>query len=123
MLFPLGAGAANSRPFALLSVAIYDATIAAWDSKYHYKRARPSQLDPSLSTLVPNPESPSYPSEHAAVAGAASEVLAYLFPAQAKFYRDKAEEAGRSRLLAGVQYSSDVQAGLDLGRAVANLVI
>src|SRR5262249_46137697 len=34
-----------------------------------------------------------------------------------------AEEAGHSRLLAGVQYPSDVEDGLELGRAVAQLVI
>src|SRR5262249_30227869 len=61
--------------------------------------------------------------EHAVVAGAASTVLAYLFPNDAKFFNDKAEEAGRSRLLAGVQYPSDVTAGLALGRAVGELVI
>ncbi len=123
MTFPLGSGAVNARPLALLNVAIYDATIAAWESKYAYNRPRPNQVDPSLSTVVPDRQSPSYPSEHAVVAGAASEVLAYLFPAQAKFYRDKAEEAGRSRVLAGVHYPSDVKAGLELGRAVAARVI
>src|SRR5205085_1253509 len=30
-----------------------------------------------------------------------------------------ADEAGRSRVLAGVQYPSDIKAGFDLGRAVA----
>ena len=89
----------------------------------HYNRVRPSQVDPSLTPLLPNPQSPSYPSEHAVVAGAASEVLAYLFPAQAQFYRGKAEEAAQSRLLAGVQYRSDITAGLELGRAVAAKVI
>ena len=123
MLYPLGTGAGNSRPFALLSVAIYDAIIAAWDSKYSHNRLRPSQADPSLSPAIPNPQSPSYPSEHAVVAGAASEVLAYLFPAQAQFYRDKAEEAALSRLQAGVQYRSDITAGLQLGRSVAAKVI
>jgi membrane-associated phospholipid phosphatase len=123
MLYPLGSGAGNSRPFALLSVAIYDATIATWDSKYTYNRPRPSQVDLSLTPAIPNPQSPSYPSEHAVVAGAASEVLAYLFPAQAQFYRDKAEEAALSRLQAGVQYRSDITAGLQLGRAVAAKVI
>jgi len=90
MLYPLGTGAANSRAFALVSVAIYDATIAAWDSKYTYNRLRPGQVDLSLTPAIPNPQSPSYPSEHAVVAGAASEVLAYLFPAQAQLYRAKA---------------------------------
>jgi hypothetical protein len=123
MLYPLGTGAGNSRSFALLSVAIYDATIAAWDSKYTHNRLRPGQIDLSLTPAIPNPQSPSYPSEHAVVAGAASEVLAYLFPAQAQSYRAKAEEAALSRLQAGVQYRSDITAGLELGRAVAAKVI
>jgi hypothetical protein len=49
----------------------YDATVAAWNAKYTYNRPRPSELDPSLTTMVPNPRSPSYPSEHVAVAAAA----------------------------------------------------
>jgi membrane-associated phospholipid phosphatase len=57
------------------------------------------------------------------VAGAASEILAYLFPADAETFRNKASEAGKAFLLAGVQYPSDVAAGLALGRQVAALVI
>src|SRR5262249_11212373 len=34
MTYPLASGATSARPLALLSVAIYDSTIAAWDSKY-----------------------------------------------------------------------------------------
>src|SRR5262249_12046838 len=117
MLYALGSGAVNARAYALLSVAMYDATVAAWDSKYFYNRPRPNQTDPSLTTLIPEPQNPSYPSEHAVVAGAASEVLAYLFPAQAASYRAQAQQAAESRLVAGVQYRSDVTAGLDLGRA------
>lgn len=111
------------RALALLHVAVYDAMVAAWDSKYTYDRPRPSRLDKDLTTVIPNPHSPSYPSEHAVAAGAASAVLAYLFPADAQAILAQADAAGRSRLLAGVQYPSDVQAGLDLGREVAALVI
>ena len=111
------------RALALVHVAIYDAMVAAWDSKYTYGRPRPSRLDKDLTTVVPNPHSPSYPSEHAVAAGAASAVLAYLFPTDAQAILAQADAAGRSRLLAGVQYPSDVQAGLDLGHAVAALVI
>jgi len=117
------AGPPAARLMSSLNVAIYDAMVAAWDSKYHYRRPRPSDLNHSLTTVIPNPHSPSYPSEHAVAAGAASAVLAYFFPQQAAFFNAKAEEAGQSRLLAGVQYPSDVQAGLELGRAVAQLVI
>jgi hypothetical protein len=56
-----------SRALALVHVAAYDAVIAAWDSKYAYNRPRPSEFDPSLQTVLPNPASPSYPSENAAV--------------------------------------------------------
>jgi membrane-associated phospholipid phosphatase len=118
----LGANYAT-RAMALVDVAIDDATIATWDTKYAYHRPRPSELDPSLTTAVANPADPSYPAEHAATAGAASAVLAYLFPDDAKLFADKADEAGQSRLLAGVQYPSDVTAGLALGRAVAAPVI
>jgi len=113
----------GGRVLALVNVAMYDALIAAWDSKYAYNRPRPSALDPALSTASGVPRSPSYPSEHAVVAGAASAVLAYLFPDDAQRFPDMAAQAGRSQLLAGVHYPSDVAAGLELGRKVAALAI
>ena len=113
----------GSRSLALLNAAIYDATIAAWDAKYTYGRPRPGMVDRSLETVVAAPHSPSYPSEHAVTAGAASEVLAYLFPERAGFFREQAQQAGEAFLYAGVQYPSDVEVGLELGRKVAELAI
>jgi hypothetical protein len=46
----------------LLGVAMYEATVAAWDSKYAYNRPRPNQTEPTLATAVATPASPSYPS-------------------------------------------------------------
>jgi hypothetical protein len=74
-----------------------------------------------LTTVIENPRSPSYPSEHAAAAGAAAEVLAYLFPDRADFFHAKAQEAGDAFLLAGVNYRSDIEAGFELGRNVGAL--
>ena len=113
----------NTRFLSILNVAIYDAMIAAWDSKYAYSRPRPSEFDPDVTPLVAVPRSPSYPAEHAVAAGAASVVLAFFYPSDAQSINDLAEESGRSRLFAGVQYPSDVIAGLDLGRRVAKLVL
>lgn len=113
----------TERMLALVNVAIYDAMVAAWHSKYKYNRRRPAEVETKLKPAVPHPETPSYPSEHAVAAGAASAVLTYLFPDKAAHLADKAEECGRSRLLAGVQFKSDVTAGLALGREVAALVI
>ena len=111
------------RGLSLMNVAIYDATVAAWDSKYTYNRPRPSDVDAGLITEIPNPSSPSYPSEYAVTAGAAAAVLGWWFPDKAQMFEDKAQEAVNSRLMAGVEYPSDVEAGLELGRAVAALVI
>jgi membrane-associated phospholipid phosphatase len=111
------------RGLALVQVAIYDAIIAAWRSKYQYHRPRPDHLDRSISPSIEPPLHPSYPSEHAAIAGAASRVLAHLFPDDAEMLERSAAEAAFSRLQAGVNYRSDMEAGLELGREVAELVI
>src|ERR1700754_5183037 len=104
-------------------MAMYDATIAAWESKYFYNRPRPSEVDATLPTALPTPRSPSYPSEHAAAAGAAATVLSYFFPDETSSFKAMAEEAAQSRVLAGVQFPSDSSAGLELGRRVAEQVI
>ena len=66
------------RVYTYVALAMYDATIATWESKYFYNRRRPSELDHKLPTALPVPNSPSYPSEHAASAQAAATVLAYF---------------------------------------------
>jgi membrane-associated phospholipid phosphatase len=111
------------RGLALAQVAIYDAVVAAWHWKYRYDRLRPDLFDHSLSPSLEAPHHPTYPSEHAAIAGAASRVLAHLFPADAATLEASAEEAAFSRMQAGVNYRSDIEAGLRLGRSVADLVI
>jgi membrane-associated phospholipid phosphatase len=109
-----------SRGYGLVSVAVYDAVVATWHWKYVYKRKPPG----ATKALVPTGPDPSYPSEHAAIAGAASRVLAYLFPEHpAAAYDAKAEAAAESRVMAGANYRSDVDAGLTLGQAVAEAVI
>jgi len=116
-------GPRSARILSLLNVAIYDATIAAWDSKYVYNRQRPSEVNSQIAPAIPVPNSPSYPSEHAAAASAAAAVLSYLFPNDAQTYERAAQECGESRLNAGVQFPSDISAGQELGRKVAELVI
>ena len=40
------------RAFALLNMAMHDAAVACWDTKFTYFNPRPSQLDPELKTAV-----------------------------------------------------------------------
>jgi len=109
----------SSRNYALVHVAMYDAVLTA----YHWKHAYNVEA-PDVETLVPPGADPSYPSEHAAIAGAASRVLAHLYPAQSALRLDEmADEAANSRVQSGTNTPSDVAAGLELGRAVADKVI
>jgi len=110
----------SSRGYALMSVAVYDAMVATWHYKYQYNRKAP---DVGERLVEPGPD-PSYPSEHAAIAGAAARVLAYLFPERPALRLDEAaDQAADSRVQAGVNRRSDVEAGLDLGHRVAETVI
>lgn len=112
-----------SRVEAVLSVALYDATVAAWDSKYAYKRMRPAVANKQLKPAIATPDSPSYPCEHAVAAGVAATVLATLYPERADSIRQLAQQAAQSRVLAGVAYPSDVAAGFALGQRVAEQVL
>ena len=112
-----------TRGMALVSVAMYDSTITAWDAKYAYNRQSPSLIDASIKPSVAIANAPSYPSEHAVAAGAASVVLGYLFPAQADVYTNLAEQAARSRMVGGAALPSDISVGLDLGQRVGQMIV
>jgi membrane-associated phospholipid phosphatase len=113
----------QTRALALVAAAIYDSTIAAWDSKYFYMRQHPSQIDPTVATVIAMPASPSYPSEHAVTAAATATVLAYLFPDQATMLGQMKDQAAQSRVLAGVAFPSDVFDGIDMGTQAGQAVI
>ena len=73
---------------------------------------------------VAGPEASSFPSDQAAVAAAASTVLAYLFPKEsAEAFAALAEEAATSQLLAARAFRSDVEAGQAIGRAVGERAV
>jgi hypothetical protein len=106
--------------YALAYIAAHDATVACWDAKYTYWAIRPFML--GITPLFPTPNHPSYPAAHGCYSGSISAVL-YLFPHDAIALNALGNEAGESRLWAGIHFRSDIDTGLALGRAVANLVI
>jgi membrane-associated phospholipid phosphatase len=85
----------NARLFALLNIALADAAIVCWDSKYVFNHWRPitaiqeadgdgnaaTQGDPSWMPLLPTPPFPEYTSGHSTFSGAAAVVLGYFFGA------------------------------------------
>ena len=110
-----------ARVYALAYIAAYDATVACWDAKYTYWAIRPFML--GVTPLFTTPNHPSYPAAHGCYSGSISAVLAYLFPHDAVDLNALGNEAGESRLWAGIHFRSGIDAGLALGRAVAKLVI
>lgn len=115
---------AAARVHYVLDTAIHGALIAAWHAKYQHLRPRPHQLDPRVDVrVIAVPEHPAYPSGHSTVAGAASTILARLFPADAAVTLALAQDSGMSRLKAGVHYRTDHTAGIQLGRQVAEGVL
>ena len=112
-----------ARVYALMSVAHYDSMVACWDGKYAYWAIRPFQLDSGLTTLFATPNHPSYPAAHATNSTGISDLLAYLFPSREASFRSQGIEAGWSRMVAGIHYPSDIDAGSALGHKVAQAVI
>jgi membrane-associated phospholipid phosphatase len=116
MTDPSGSGALVQM---LVGTAIYDATIAAWDTKYAFNRPRPFILDNKVKVHVLKPESPSYPCEHSVAAGVAATLISHFYPAMADSVKRMAEQVMASRIAAGVAFPSDTRAGFDLGKKIA----
>jgi hypothetical protein len=88
------------RLFALVNVAMADAAIASWDSKYFYQYWRPvtairAESDPNFyplgapatNTAGPNftPPFPAYTSGHATFGGALFQMLRHFWPNETPF--------------------------------------
>jgi membrane-associated phospholipid phosphatase len=104
-----------ARLFALVNVAMADAGIAAWESKYYYQYWRPvtgirnasTNSDPTwyplgapdTNTSGPNftPPFPSYPSGHATFGGALFEILRKFWPDDTPFTFISDEWNGKNR--------------------------
>jgi hypothetical protein len=142
----------TARLFALLNVSFADTVIAFYDAKYHALRWRPISAiratdtgnpavtsDPTWTPLIATGADPAYPGAHSAVSAAGAEVLESFFGKHDAIqvrsdslkdvvrsfdsYDAAATEAGLSRIYGGVHTRADHDAGVKLGRDVANLVL
>jgi hypothetical protein len=108
----------TARAFALLNMALHDAAVGCWETKYHYFNPRPSQLDPTIKTCTGIPNFPSFTSGHSTFSGAAAAVLSYLFPNASEYFHEQAKEASDSRLFGGIHYRYDIEKGLEHGKII-----
>ena len=138
----LGVDAA-AEVFARLGVVLADSVIAFYEAKYHYSIWRPvtaieqavSGGDPMWLPLANTPADPSYPGAHSVVSQAAAVVLRKTFgpypsvtvtsevlagiTRSFRSLQDIADEAGLSRIVAGVHTRLDHTAGQVQGQHVA----
>ena len=112
-----------ARALALLNMALHDAAVGCWDTKYFYFNPRPSQMDPELKTTIGLPNFPSYTSGHSTFSGAAAEVLSYLFPTDTAYFEAQKEEASISRLYGGIHYRSDLEMGKAHGQRIGGYTV
>ena len=105
----------------LLRRTLADAGLSTYAAKDHYKRVRPF-VAIKEATCAPAEEpsvikDPSYPSGHAAVGWAWSLVLTELAPERADLLLARGHAFGQSRMICGVHWQSDVDAGRQVGAA------
>ena len=111
-----------ARVFALLNIAMHDVAVGCWDTKMKHFNPRPSQLDPSIKTMIGLPNFPAYPSGHSTFSAAAAGVLGAIFPQASASFVAMADEAGISRLYGGIHYPSDIREGKAHGARIGTWV-
>jgi len=133
-----------SAAYALHGIAMNDASISVFKTKYTYNLLRPISYIRNVmkiadwNSVLPTPPHPEYTAAHAVISAASAVVLENIFGKNYAFtdhtydasygtrtfssFDDYAKEAGHSRLLAGIHYSPSIATGLIQGRQIGNMV-
>jgi PAP2 superfamily len=130
-----------AEAYARAGIANADALTAIWSAKYRYNLIRPVTyirrvIDPTWNTVLPTPPFPEYVSAHSGQSAASLATLEALLGANVPFVDHAhdadgfaprsfdhifaaAEEAGMSRVYAGIHFKSGNLNGRALGECVA----
>jgi len=145
----------SARMYALAEAAMADAQIACWDSKYFYVFWRPitairlgdqdgnpaTVVDPAWQPLINTPNFPEYPSGHADISSAATNMLRLFFGSDVLSFQmtttnalavqktrtfsrftEAEKEVVDARVYVGIHYRNSDNAARAQGHAVANWV-
>jgi acid phosphatase (class A) len=96
-----------------------DAKFFAREGKNHWMRRRPPFLDSRIHPTVSMEDEGSYPSSHSTRSTLYAMVLARVFPNHRSALLERGRQIGWDRVVGGVHYPSDVDAGRMLGQALA----
>jgi hypothetical protein len=132
--------------YAVTGTCLSDAGISCWQTKYKNNLVRPITYIQNVmghttwASVLTTPAHPEYSSAHAVISAAAADAFTALFgnigsftdhtydymgfePRTFKSFRAIGEDAGNSRLYAGIHYQPSIDTGLIQGRKVtANIL-
>jgi hypothetical protein len=131
--------------YAKTSIALNDAFVCCWETKYTTNCIRPityikELIDKRFKPSFFTPQFPEYTSGHSTQWGASAEILSsifgneYAFTDQTDYLRDKlvprqfksfeaaAQEASMSRIYAGVHFRQACEVGLEQGKRIGRIV-
>lgn len=117
-----GAGvSAAARPltYALMQDAEREVVPIVQALKDRFARPRPYATYPGLDPALPPIPNPSFPSQHAVLGTLFAQILVQFRPDRAEAIRDRGRQLGSDRVMVGLHYPSDVEAGQRLGKAFA----
>lgn len=126
------------------SMAVSDAIISCFKTKYHYNLIRPVSYirgemgHSDWNSVITTPSFPEYTAAHAVVSAASATIMESIFgrnygftdhtydasfgPRSFDSFNDYANDAGYSRVLGGIHYAPSVKAGLMQGRKVGEKI-
>ena len=128
--------------FTAVSVAMHDAFICCWKTKYTYNTIRPetyinTYISERWKPFIQTPPFPEYTSGHSTISAAAATILTLIFGGQFSFtdrsetdydlparhfnsFQEAADEASMSRFYGGIHFMPALEQGADQGRAIGS---
>jgi acid phosphatase (class A) len=111
-----------------LTTALFDKVIKVSKdtvdpAKDFYNRPRPFMFDATVKPAVTLDKSPSYPSGHATVGTVMAILLADMVPEKKAELYKRGWEYAQNRVIGGVHYRSDIEAGRISGTVIAALLL
>lgn len=144
---------ASARLFALLNIAMADATMSVFEAKYAFQYWRPitairgadadanpkTTADPAWTPFLNTPPHPEYPSAHSVIQAAGIQVLESVFGQNYAFkttsasvpgvtrtfasFHDYGIDGGLARIYGGIHFRTAVEEGTRQGRQIGNWIL